>query len=97
MKPFLFHPDALTEADEAGRFYDEQQKGLGKRFVEALTDTISRTRNNPELYGKIYNNIRKCRLLHFPYGVVYRDKKKIIEIIAIMHLRRKPGYWKHRI
>ena len=35
MKPFLFHPYALTEADEAARFYDEQQKGLGKRFVEA--------------------------------------------------------------
>lgn len=58
MKPFLFHPDALAEADEAARFYDEQEKGLGKKFVEALTDTISRVRNNPELYGKIYNNIR---------------------------------------
>ncbi len=97
MKPFLFHPDALTEADEAARFYDEQQKGLGKRFVDALTDTISRARNNPGLYGKIYNDIRKCRLLHFPYGVIYRDKKELIEIIAVMHLRRKPGYWKRRI
>lgn len=97
MKPFLFHPDALAEADEAARFYDEQQKGLGKKFVEALTDTISRVRNNPELYRKIYNNIRKCRLLHFPYGVIYRGKKEIIEIIAVMHLRRKPGYWKDRI
>lgn len=97
MKPFHFHPEALAEADEAAKFYEEQQKGLGKRFIEALTDTINRIKRNPELYRKIDDNMRKCSLLHFPYGIIYRDKNKFIEIIAVMHLRRKPGYWKTRV
>lgn len=41
MKSFLFHPEAIAEASEAVKFYEEQQEGLGKRFVEALTDTIN--------------------------------------------------------
>lgn len=41
MKSFLFYPEAITEASEAAKFYEEQQEGLGKRFVEALTDTIN--------------------------------------------------------
>jgi len=97
MKLYSFHPDAITEADEAARFYEERQTGLSKRFIEALTDTVSRIRRNPRLYPKIYKEIRKCRVLRFPYGVIYRDKKDLIEIIAVLHFKRKPGYWKYRI
>ena len=97
MKPFHFHPEALLEANESAKFYEEKQEGLGKRFVEALTDAISRIRRRPELFGRVDDNIRKCRILRFPYGVIYRDKKKSVEIIAVMHLKRKPDYWKKRI
>ncbi len=97
MKLFYFHPAALLEADEAAKFYEAQQKGLGKRFVEALADTTIRIKRNPKLYIEIENSMRKCRLLHFPFGVIYREKDEFIEIIAVMHLKRNPGYWKSRI
>lgn len=97
MKPFHFHPEALLEANESAKFYEEKQEGLGKRFVEALTDAITRIRRRPELFGRVDANIRKCRILRFPYGVIYRDKKKSVEIIAVMHLKRKPDYWKKRV
>ncbi|MBN2088811.1 type II toxin-antitoxin system RelE/ParE family toxin [candidate division KSB1 bacterium] len=97
MKPFQFHPDAFSEADTAAQFYEDQKSQLGKRFIEALTDTISRIRRDPQLYPKVKDNIRKCRILHFPYGVIYREQKNFIEIIAVMHFKRKPGYWKDRI
>lgn len=97
MKRFHFHPAALLEADESARFYEGRQKGLGNRFVEALSDAIHRIRRTPELYGKVDEDIRKCRVLRFPYGVIYRDKNNSIEIIAVMHLKRKPDYWKKRV
>ena len=97
MKPFHFHPEALLEANESAKFYEEKQEGLGKRFVEALTDAITRIRRRPELFGRVDANIRKCRILRFPYGVICRDKKKSVEIIAVMHLKRKPDYWKKRV
>lgn len=96
MKPYRFHPDALLEADAAAQFYGEQRTHLGKRFIEALTDTLNRIARNPHLYPKIADDLRKCRVLHFPYGVIYRDREELIEIIAVMHFKRKPGYWKYR-
>lgn len=97
MKSFSFHPEALIEANEVAQFYEERQSGLGNRFIEVLTDVLSRIRRNLLLYRKAYKNIRKCRVLHFPYGVIFRDQKEMIQIIAVMHLKRKPGYWKSRI
>jgi hypothetical protein len=34
--------------------------------------------------------------LNFPYDVVYRVSETIIEIVAIAHHARKPGYWRYR-
>ncbi len=97
MKPVVFHPQALEEAIEAVRFYEERQIGLGKRFIDSLHDSINRIRRNPLLYRKVNGETRKCRLLRFPYGAIYRCHDEHIQIIAVMHLRRKPGYWKTRI
>ncbi|MEX2436959.1 MAG: type II toxin-antitoxin system RelE/ParE family toxin, partial [Candidatus Paceibacterota bacterium] len=32
-----------------------------------------------------------------PYGIIYLIEADEIIILAIMNLRRKPGYWKSRI
>jgi hypothetical protein len=42
------------------------------------------------------SNIRKCKLPHFPYALIYRIQTDSIQIIAVMHLRQAPGYWKRR-
>jgi toxin ParE1/3/4 len=97
MNAYQFHPEALEEADDAASFYHMQQPGLGKRFLEALEDAITRIRRNPLLYRKVDGEIRKCRLIRFPYGVIYRLKGDCIDIIAVMHLRRQPDYWKLRL
>jgi hypothetical protein len=35
--------------------------------------------------------------MRFPYGVIYRASKDRVDVIAIMHLKRRPGYWKSRV
>ena len=87
----------MAEADAAAVFYEERQNGLGARFVAALDDTIDWICRNPEIYKEVEASVRKCRLMRFPYGVIFRERKEAIEIIAVMHLRREPGYWKARI
>jgi len=39
---------------------------------------------------------RRALLNDFPYSVIYRIKGDVVEIVAIMHQRRKPGYWADR-
>ena len=88
--------EALNEADAATAFYQERQSGLSKRFLDNLEDAATRIVRNPYLYKKIESNIRKCKVPHFPYALIYRTQQESLEIIAVMHLRKEPGYWKHR-
>ena len=96
MKPFGFHPEARTELHESVLYYESRQQGLGRRFAEAIRDAIVRIRTQPLLFREIELGIRQCRALRFPYGVIYRFKGDTVEVLAIMHLSRKPGYWKRR-
>ncbi|TRX02556.1 type II toxin-antitoxin system RelE/ParE family toxin [Candidatus Methylobacter oryzae] len=93
---FFLHPQAQEELEQTILFYKQQQVGLEKRFIEAVQDAINRACRNPLLYRKIDDDIRKCRLLHFPYAVIFRIKPDLLEIIAIMHLRKQPNYWQSR-
>ena len=97
MKPIGFHSEARTEAVESARYYEEQQTGLGKRFSVALQDGLTHIQNQPQLYPQIEANCQRALLYHFPYGIIYREREDGIQIIAIMHLRRSPGYWKQRL
>jgi hypothetical protein len=38
MKPFRFHPEADTEMIAAAKFYENQQKDLGKRYLASVQD-----------------------------------------------------------
>ena len=93
---FRWHPEARREASEAARFYAERQPGLDQRFLDLLEDALHRIRRRPAMYPKVERDMHKCRLPRFPYGVIYRAKPEAVEILAVMHLKREPGYWKDR-
>ena len=96
MTPFFFHPEAYQELIESVKYYEVQKSGLGQRFLDTVIDAIQRIRTHPLLYHQIDNGCRQCRIPWFPYGVIYRIKDNRIEIIAVMHLHRQPGYWRGR-
>lgn len=93
---FFLHPQAKEELEHAILFYKQQQAGLEKRFIETLEDAINRVCRNPLLYQKAESETRKCRLLHFPYALIFKLHSHQIEIIAVMHLRKQPNYWQSR-
>lgn len=93
---FFLHPQTHEELEQTIMFYRQQQAGLEKRFIEAMDDAINRVCRNPLLYRKIEDAVRKCRLLHFPYALIFRTKLAQIAIIAVMHLRKQPHYWQLR-
>ncbi len=97
MKPIRFHPQALAEFRAAAQYYDAQQKGLGLRLVDAVESAFGRIKGNPSLFRLVEEDVRKCRVVRFPYGVLFRERKIDIEIVAVMHLHRDPDYWKTRV
>jgi toxin ParE1/3/4 len=97
MKAVFFHPEADAELNAAAAYYEGQQEDLGKRFLSSVEDGLARIRINQGLYPLIDGEVRRCLTRTFPFGVLFRNRVDRIEIIAVMHLRRKPGYWKERV
>jgi hypothetical protein len=47
--------------------------------------------------GRECTDVFRRYLLHkFPFSVVYLERPDFIEVIAVAHHRRKPGYWSKR-
>ncbi len=94
---YKFHPAAEQEYSDAAHYYDQQAEGLGDRFVAEIEDGISRVCQNPLTWGQLSRKTRRCLTHHFPYGIIYVVDDERIFILAVMHLKRKPGYWKSRL
>ena len=88
---------ASEEFADAVGWYEEQQPGLGAEFFDCVVQATSLIQARPEI-GSLDSNRRTRRILvqRFPYQVVYSLTPDEIVILAIAHLKRRPGYWKSR-
>ena len=89
---------ASDELNEAVRWYEARRSGLGGEFFDAVADTLRLIEGRPEIGSAASADCMTRRLLvpRFPYQVVYRLRPDEIVIVAIAHLKRRPGYWKTR-
>jgi len=88
---------AQRELDEAVEYYNAQSPGLGEQFLLEVLRTLERIRQDPAAWHPFTQNTRRCQTQRFPYGVVYQILEPEILIVAIAHLHREPGYWRHRL
>lgn len=88
---------ASKEFSAAVRRYEEQRRGLGREFFDAVVHATSLIETQSQI-GTPSPDGRTRRVLvrRFPYQIVYKVVADEIVIIAIAHLKRRPGYWKTR-
>ncbi|MCL5279489.1 MAG: type II toxin-antitoxin system RelE/ParE family toxin [Planctomycetes bacterium] len=81
---------------EAAIYYENRQEDLGKRFLASVQDAINSIAINPRLFPVVDLDVRRCLTKVFPFGVLFRVSDDGITVVAVMHLSRRPGYWKGR-
>lgn len=96
MAELKYHPDVFDELNDAYNWYEDKVSGLGEDFIEELENAFSLIKTMPKTWPILSNNFRRFLLKRFPYGIIYEIRENDIFILAIMHLSRKPGYWKSR-
>ena len=97
MKGVRFHPAAEAELIAAGEFYEAQAAGLGLDFVAEVRRTARTIAAHPEVGHRFSRRLRRTLVRRFPYGLLYRVEADTIVVVAVMHLRRRPGYWRGRV
>jgi plasmid stabilization system protein ParE len=89
-------PLARREMLRAARWYERRAQGLGDRFLDEVRLALIAMREYP-LSGSPVNLLFRRKLLDtFPYALIYRVDEDDIVIVAVAHLRRRPGYWLRR-
>jgi ParE toxin of type II toxin-antitoxin system, parDE len=88
--------EAKIELEEAIEFYRQESDQLGERFKRAVNQTLVKVLDHPNRWPRISGEYRRCRVLGFRYGVVYRFDADELVVVAYMHLQRNPDYWKAR-
>jgi len=88
-----FHPEAERELHAAIDYYEQRDRGLGYAFAVEVHRAILRMREMPATWPEIAPDIRRVLVNRFPFGVIYAADGQDLHVLAVMHLRRDPGYW----
>ncbi len=96
MPALRLHPDADAEAIAAASWIKANDPKEGTLFIEALKDALERATCQPEVYRCFQGDLRKVRVGKFSYAVIFRVKADETQVLAVMHLHRRPGYWRKR-
>ncbi len=96
-----FHASSEAEKDyvDAVSYYlEEDTPRTAERFSNALANSYREIKAIPLLFAADKDGTRRKPIKGFPeHSVMYRVKENVIEIIAIRHHKRKPGFWMYRL
>ena len=86
---------------EAAAWYAERVEGLGERFLLETEVAFARIdeaplTGSPWTHRRFPEGVRRMFLRSFPHSVVYIVEPRLV-IVAVAHLRRRPGYWVKRL
>lgn len=89
--------EAMADSEAAIAWYrEEADDEIASRFAQEVDVALDQIANWP-FSGRAYDATRRCLLLRtFPFLVLYRVTSDAIEILAIAHERRAPGFWRDR-
>ena len=93
---WIVRPLAQADIDDAVTWYEQQQSGLGSRFLDVLDHVFKRIRETPLQFPTVSVSIRRALLHTFPYAVYFRETEQAVVILAVLHLHRDPRIWRGR-
>ena len=91
-----FYPEAAEEAERAAAWYSQHSRIASESFVVEIDRAIEEILQSPHAWPPYRQIYRRRVLSRFPFSVVYRIKENVIEVVAIVHDKKRPGYFENR-
>jgi len=96
MVKISFHPKATEELEASAAWYAERSPNAGRSFCVAIDHALEKIAADPERFVQVDSRHQSCSVINFPFQVVYRYQDERVNVIAIVHAKRRPNYWRAR-
>ncbi|MEP7012778.1 MAG: type II toxin-antitoxin system RelE/ParE family toxin [Acidobacteriota bacterium] len=96
MLPYVFHPLADADLDEAVDYYEALQPGKGLELAQQVESFIDRIRRFPDSAPLTRGTVRSIVVQpssRWSHTLHYRVKAEGLRILAVAHQNRQPFYW----
>ena len=90
------HPAALEDIRQARDWYRVRDETAAQAFFGEIEGAIARIAERPEAWPPYVHGTRRFLLRRYPFSVVYRLTPSVIQIVAVAHGKRRPGFWRDR-
>lgn len=91
-----FHPAAAEEAQAAFAWYAERSLAAADGFRDELRHAVEAISEAPERWPRYGAHARRYIFPRFPFSLIYGLRNDSVEVIAVAHGKRRPGYWESR-
>jgi hypothetical protein len=82
---------ARGDMKKSADWYNEQQTGVGERFLLQVVSTFRLIETNPLHYEeKFSKKFRFAKVADFPFVVVFKVKKQLVVVNSVFHTSRNP-------
>lgn len=96
MKRVAFHLEAEAELVAAAKFYEVRSPGLGFELIAEITQATHALAAYPRVGRRFSRRLRRVLVRRFPFSLLYRIESDEVLIVAVAHVRRRPGFWRRR-
>ncbi len=96
LRPVVVQPQSDLDIQAAAVWYEDQQSGLGVRFLAELDLVFGRIEENPLQFPLLEGEVRRAILGRFPYGIYFLTESDELKVLAVLHLHPQPDVWKSR-
>jgi toxin ParE1/3/4 len=94
---YSLHPEAEQDLrDAAGYYKNRAGTTLSQALFNDFEHSIKLLTQHPLLGVVWLNGRRRFVMKHFPYAIIYTIADEEIQVLAVAHHSRRPGYWQKR-
>jgi plasmid stabilization system protein ParE len=86
-------PRAELEYEEALVWYQGRSPRAADGFEAAFAAALAKVAAAPQSYPLHDDELRFATLKRYPYSLIFRMKDEEVQVVAVAHHHRGPGYW----
>ena len=97
MRDYAFLEAAKDEVLDATDWFIERNPSVAIEFLDAVRARVDQAMEFPGAGAREAGGCRSLPVGKYSFRMIYRVKGQTLEVLALAHTSREPGYWKDRL